>query len=197
MVEPPKALLMRRGLAVARCMVNTSCATIPIRMYNPSDNDVHVWRCMTVGLLEPVLGHKRCPPTKTIRNVTTSKNESSTVSLPEHLQDLYERSLPTIPAEDGPMVKQLLADNADVFARSSTDLGRTKLVKHIVDTGQEQPFQERVRRFPYEQTKEIEKQVRTMQEQGIIQESNSPWASNVVLVKKKDQTWRMCVDYRR
>ena len=77
--------------------------------------------------------------------------------LPEHLQNLYERCLPTILAEDAPLVKQLLADNADVFARNSTDLGRTKLVKHVIDTGREQPFQERVRRFPYEKTKEIEK----------------------------------------
>ena len=95
------------------------------------------------------------------------------------------------------LVQKLLSENADVFATSATDLGKTKLVKHLVDTGQERPFQEHVRRFPYEQTKEIEKQVRTMQEQGIIQESNSPWASNVVLVKKKDGSWRMCVDYRR
>ena len=54
-----------------------------------------------------------------------------------------------------------------------------------------------MRRFPYEQTKEIEQQVKTMKEQGIIQESNSRWASNVVLVKKDDGTWRMCIDYRR
>lgn len=36
-----------------------------------------------------------------------------------------------------------------------------------------------------------------MQEQGTIQESNRPWASNVVLVKKENQSWRMCIDYRR
>ena len=48
--------------------------------------------------------------------------------LPEHLQNLYERCLPTILAEDAPLVKQLLADNADVFARNSTDLGGPSLL---------------------------------------------------------------------
>lgn len=60
-----------------------------------------------------------------------------------------------------------------------------------------QPFSLRPYMYTPQHKDEIEKQVTEMWSSGIIQESTSPFASPVLLVKKKDGEWRLCVDYKR
>ncbi|KAL5579876.1 hypothetical protein UlMin_012318 [Ulmus minor] len=51
-------------------------------------------------------------------------------------------------------------------------------------------------RYAYFQKAKIEKQVLDMLQLGLIRPSTSPFSSLVLLVKKKDDTWHFCTDYR-
>ncbi len=94
-------------------------------------------------------------------------------------------------------VDQLMSDLADVFPSGKHDLGRTNMTYHRVTTGDAQPIRHFPRRMPLHCCDEMTKLVDDMQQQGIIQPLQSPWASPVVLVQKKDSSTRFCVDYRR
>ena len=54
-----------------------------------------------------------------------------------------------------------------------------------------------LRRHPLPHLQEIDRQVHDMLAQDVIEPSSSPWSSNVVIVKKKDNSLRFCIDYRK
>ncbi|KAL5473550.1 hypothetical protein EMCRGX_G028043 [Ephydatia muelleri] len=95
------------------------------------------------------------------------------------------------------LVFHLLMEYADVFAFNSGQIGRTNILKHRIDTGNTPPVHLLPRRIPQSRREEMAKLVKDMLEQGAIQQSDSPWSSPVVLVKKKDGSVRFCVDYRK
>ena len=70
-------------------------------------------------------------------------------------------------------------------------------MNHKIDTGDHQPIRQPMRRYPYNHLKAIDQHLNDMPRQGIIEPATSPWASNVVLAKKKDGTLRCCIDFRQ
>jgi hypothetical protein len=103
-----------------------------------------------------------------------------------------EGSAPVIPA-----VQELLAGFAPLFEKP-VGLPPSRDCDHSIPLipGAQPVFIGPYRYAPMLKT-EIERQVHDMLQQGIIQPSCSAFASLVLLVKKKDQSWRFCMDYRQ
>ena len=94
-------------------------------------------------------------------------------------------------------LKDILMSYQDVFSKSDLDLGLTTLIKHRIDTNNAPPFRQPLRRFPPAHVEAISDHVDSMLKQGVIEPACSPYASNIVLVRKKDNTYRCCIDYRQ
>ena len=94
-------------------------------------------------------------------------------------------------------LEEILRDNVSVFSQHKYDLGRTNIIQHYIDTENSRPVRQSLRRFPPAHVEAISEHVDSMLNQGLIEPAQSPWASNIVLVKKKDGTFRCCVDYRQ
>ena len=84
------------------------------------------------------------------------------------------------------------------FADIITDVpGRTDIIDHTVELDTKSHIRSRPYQVPQSLRETIREEVDTMTKMGIIEKSNSPYASPVVIVKKKDGKNRFCVDYRK
>jgi transposase InsO family protein len=95
------------------------------------------------------------------------------------------------------MAEDMLFSFADVFAIPGGPLGRTNVVKHKIDTGDCVPVRERMRRYAPKQLEIIDRETDKMLSQDVIEPSNSPWSSPIVVVTKKDGSARVCLDVRK
>jgi len=95
-------------------------------------------------------------------------------------------------------MEQLLKEYNDVFPQDIPHgLPPQRGIEHNIDLipGASLPNRPAYRSNP-EETKEIQKQVEKLLEKGCVRESLSPCAMPVILVPKKDGSWRMCSDCR-
>ena len=92
-------------------------------------------------------------------------------------------------------LKTLLHEYADIFSTGPADLGITSVVKRQIDTGDSPLIKQVLRRVPLDPQEVVHQHVKDMPQNGVERPSPSPWASPIVLVKKKDGSTPFCVDY--
>ena len=105
--------------------------------------------------------------------------------LPENLSPLQQQQL-----------TELFKEFQDVFSQGDDDLGNTPLLQHGIETNGP-PLRQPYRRQNPAVRREEMAQVQQMLSSDVIRPSNSPWASPVVMVRKKDGSLRFCVDFRQ
>ncbi|GFT60659.1 transposon Tf2-9 polyprotein [Trichonephila clavipes] len=104
---------------------------------------------------------------------------------------------PELSDEQRNKLSELLRKFSGLFTKTDKSTAAKTNVKHRIFTGDHAPINQRAYRVSPTERRIIHEEVQKMLDEGIIQPSESPWSSPIVLVRKKDGSWRFCVDYRK
>ncbi|XP_053301840.1 uncharacterized protein LOC128460622 [Pleuronectes platessa] len=102
----------------------------------------------------------------------------------------------SIPEEWKSRLQQKLAKRRNVFSLHEWDVGLAKRVEHHIRLHDPRPFRERSRRLAPADIDDVRRHIQQLLAAGIITESRSPYASPIVVVRKKNGSIRICIDYR-
>jgi hypothetical protein len=91
----------------------------------------------------------------------------------------------------------VVCEFSDVFPKDLPGLTPERDVEFVIELKPgTAPISRRSYRMPPNELEELKTQLQDLLEKGFIRPSSSPWGCPAIFVKKKDQTLRMCVDYR-
>ncbi|KAF0097232.1 MAG: hypothetical protein FD142_3166, partial [bacterium] len=105
-----------------------------------------------------------------------------------------------VPADIKHRLVEIIERCLDAFAADDNDVGNTHVIEHEIRLKDGTPIKLRARPIPYAVREFVDTEVDRLYELDVISPADPgacPFASPIVVVKKKDGTWRMCVDYRR
>ena len=154
-------------------------------MMNLRDVAVRLHKGATVAELQPV---------DVVETVTLPTKEERQQ---QRISELIRGTDYRLSAVDKEKLSGLLKEFSDILSVDEYDMGQTGVIEHHIDTGQHPPIRQALRRHPPPHLQAIREQTELMMKQKTIEPSVSGWTSNVILVRKKDDTLRFCMDYRR
>ena len=98
--------------------------------------------------------------------------------------------------------KELCEEYGEAFSKNNEDIGRTKLVKMDIDTGDSPPVSSRPYTLPLKYYEWVQREIESLECAGVITKCMSKWASPIVIVPKKSAPGeppkrRLCVDFRK
>ena len=145
------------------------------------------------------------------KSATKEKDEKPSFGARPNTKDPdfdFKRELERLPFElnigDAPLTRDqqarlidVIYSHTEVFSLFDGDLGFCDVLKHSIPTTTDKPVYLPHRQIPVQLQSEVRKCLDNWLKQGIIRPSKSPYASQVVIVRKKTGEIRLCVDFRK
>jgi len=175
------------GVSVAQVLKPDRLTDIPLRIFNVNSEPVSLKAGDVITELTAV---EECDT-----NRDTNETKMGATQL-EAIDKIFANMDETVLEAERNKLRYLLREFSTVFAFEENKIDCTTAARHEIDTGDARPVRQRMRRQPPAYQGIIKDHVESMLKQGIIAAAQSPWVANIVLVKKKDNTYRCCVDYR-
>ena len=148
----------------------------------------------------PITLHADAPPTPSHASAHQLKCLAQTQSISAlfHITTTTTPVLSSPPPSTSPIPSQIASvlDKFPHIFAEPTQLPPNRNIQHHIHLPQTTLVNVRPYRYPHFQKAEIERQISAMLAANLIQPSHSPFSSPILLVKKKDGSWRCCVDYR-
>ncbi|XP_033182627.1 uncharacterized protein LOC113168680 [Anabas testudineus] len=185
LIEHPSSPLPG-GLCVQSCLITLPCHSpykIPVIIKNDSEQDALI------------------PPLSVIADIC----ETPTILSQQVVAPTADRKMTTefnfadspIPPEWKERITAKLNNLSDVFSQHDLDFGCTNKVQHHIKLHDETPFKHCTRPIHPQDLEAVRKHLRDLLEAGVIRESESPFSSPIVVVRKKNSDVRLYIDCRK
>lgn len=194
LLEPPEFGLPE-NLLVSPALVHVVKGTVYVPIVNVGTLDVTLFPRRVLGALSSV--HVVSLPAGVTEVRSDAIAAGVPVVCPSEQAQIDAVALGALPDEEQTQVRTLLKRYQSIFAVNESDLGCTNLISHDIPLVDDTPVRQRHRRIPPSEYETVRAHINQLLESQVIRESCSPYASPIVLVKKKDGSLRLCVDYRQ
>ena len=175
-----KSLLENELMVVEAIVEGNDRSQVSVMLANLRNKTVNVPKGVQLGTLLNVktkrqLGNFESRPCR----------DGKTIVNPDEIRVLQEHR-----------IEYLIYKNREVVANTDKELGRTHTIQMRIDTGDHSLIKIRPYRTPIHEWKLVEEAVQDMLESGVIERSKFPWSFPIMVVDKKDEGHRFCVDFR-
>ena len=168
------------GVQVVRCVAKVREGAFPLLLRNVTTENICLPKHSQVADLEVSFVEEDLPPPGGQIN--------------SDVESLIDLSGSDITADQRCSLVDVLLKHASMF---DGHVGHTDVVTHTIDTGDSPPVRQSPRRIPPHLTQQVRDELTRLVQEGILEESDSGWASPICLVRKKSGELRICADMRK